>query len=78
MTSASRKFYSNMFGQIAMFSLTGFSASMVMALLGGFEQIVQRQMIERGSRRQSGSAFLSFRGIAPRLKAKNSRANGLP
>ena len=37
MTSASQKFYSNMFGQIAMFSLTGFSASMVMALLGGFE-----------------------------------------
>ena len=37
MTSASQKFLSNMFGQIAMFSLTGFSGSMVMTLLGGFE-----------------------------------------
>ena len=37
MTSASQKFLSNMFGQIAMFSLTGFSASMMMAFLGGFE-----------------------------------------
>jgi hypothetical protein len=37
MSSASQKFYSNTFGQIAMFSVAGFSASMVMAFLGGFE-----------------------------------------
>ena len=37
MPIASQKSYSNMFGQIAMFSLTGFSASMVMAFVGGFE-----------------------------------------
>jgi hypothetical protein len=39
MSVASRKFHSNMFGQVAKFSITGLSASMVMAFLGGFEAV---------------------------------------
>ena len=39
MSVASRKFYSNMFDQVAKFSITGLSTSMVMALLGGFEAV---------------------------------------
>jgi hypothetical protein len=45
MSVASQKFYSNMFHQVAKFSITGLSASLVMTFLGGFESVYPYESI---------------------------------